>query len=457
MVETDILIIGSGTAGQSAAYDLISEGFTVTVVDKSSRPGGVCALHGCQAKKWFYEVAEMVAKSHHLAGLGVTAAPTIDWNKIREAKNRFTSQIPKETVANLTGNGIEYIEGEVVFTSPDSVSINGFEYKPQTIIIAAGAKPMPLPIEGSNFLMTSNDFLDLEKLPRRILFVGGGFISFEFAHFAARLGSNPSDIHILEVADRPLGPFDAEMVAQLCRATHAEGIQIHTGVKIERIVSETDAFSVRLASGESIETDLVVHGAGRIPDIDGLNLEAANITTNRRGIIVDSQMRTSAPAVFAVGDCVDTIQLARVADQEAHVAAATIARRESGISNLPSIDYSAVPAVLFTYPQLGMVGATEEELIDADINYWKSTGKDLSWPTYRRIGMKHAAYKIMVDSEGKILGAHFISDNTTGLVNIFKQAMLDGKRASDIHHEHIISPYPSRESDIIYMLDGLLD
>jgi glutathione reductase (NADPH) len=113
--------------------------------------------------------------------------------------------------------------------------------------------------------------------------------------------------------------------------------------------------------------------------------------------------------------------------------------------------------MLFTYPMLGMVGKTEDELIKAGTKYWMSFDKELSWPTYRRVGMKHAAYKILVDADDKILGAHILSDNATGLINSFKQAMLDGTTVKELHKANIMSPYPSRESDILYMLEPLLE
>ncbi|MEX1298201.1 MAG: FAD-dependent oxidoreductase, partial [Desulfotignum sp.] len=202
--------------------------------------------------------------------------------------------------------------------------------------------------------------------------------------------------------------------------------------------------------------DQVVNSAGRIPNIEPLALDAAGIRSSRRGIDVNPAMQTSIPSIFAIGDCADTVMLARVADMEAHIAARAVLAMENG-SDLPAMDYRAVPAVLFTYPQLGMVGKTEETLQKENTPYWKSYETDLGWPTYRRIGMKHAAYKILVDENGCILGAHFLGDNTTGLVNTFKQAMLDNAPVKKVQQDHIMSPYPSRESDILYMLDSLID
>lgn len=452
--DMDVLIVGAGTAAQTAAYDLIAEGYDVTVVEKSNAPGGVCALHGCQAKKYFYELTELMAKSKHLLGAGVESVPQISWFQTLQAKNQFTSAVPENTVQNLKGNGIQYLQGSAIFVDDERIQIGDKIYHPRFIVLASGAKPMDLPINGADLLKSSNYFLDMVQLAKKIVFVGGGFISFEFAHFAARLGAE--DVTILEVMDRPLGPFDEDMVQQLVIASAAEGIRVKTGIKIEKIVQNGADYTVLLGSGEQLSADLVVHGAGRIADIEDLNLSVANIQTNGRGIEVDGQMQTSNNKVYAIGDCAATLQLARVADMEGHKAAASIVAQDSS-EQVETMEYGMVPAVLFTYPQLAMVGKTEEELVQDGLKYWKSSDKDLSWPTYKRIGMKHAAYKILVDNDSKFLGAHFISDNATGLVNCLKQAMLDGMTVQELYQANIMSPYPSRESDLIYMLEPLLD
>ncbi|SDP58883.1 dihydrolipoyl dehydrogenase family protein [Desulforhopalus singaporensis] len=454
MKKMDVVVIGAGTAGQTVAYDLAVEGYEVVVVEKSETPGGVCSLAGCQAKKYFYELTELVAKSRHLAGKGVVAEPEVSWSQIVAAKNEFTSKIPSQTVAGLKGTGIRYLEGQAKFVNAETVQVGDEVFTPRFIVIATGARPMALSFAGAEHLVKSDGFLEMKQIPRRMTFIGGGFVSFEFAHFAARLGAE--QVTILENTDRVLGPFDADMVDQLVMAGRKDGVEVRTGISITSISEQNGVYSVLLDSGEIHETDLVVHGAGRIPNIDFLNLEAAGINWNRRGIEVDELMRTTNNNVYAVGDCAATPQLARVADMEAHTAAASIVSRETGEVSLP-IDYEAVPAVLFTYPQLAMVGKTEEQLQRDKIPYWKSTELDLSWPTYRRIGMKHAGYKILVDNDGRILGAHVLCDNGSGLINTLKQAVIDSVTAAELYQTNIMSPYPSRESDLIYMLEPLLD
>jgi glutathione reductase (NADPH) len=452
--EYDVVVVGSGTAGQTAAYHLKDNGLTVAIVEKSDYPGGTCALSGCQPKKWFYEITETVARSRHLVEKGIVTPPDVSWPSILAQKNLFTHHIPDNTVEGLMEAGIDFMEGAAQFVSSNELEVEDQHLKAKFFILATGAKPMPLPFEGNEHIITSNDFLNLKNLPMRILFVGGGFISFEFAHFAARLGPQHIETVIVEVGDRPLNSFDSEMVQLLLKASEDEGIQILTNVQIKSVEKYKGVFIVITESGDKFETDLVVHGAGRTADIEGLNLEAGGIEFSKKGIITDNHMRTSNPKVFAVGDCVAAIQLARVADYEGKVAAQNILAQLNETQK-DTIDYHAVPVLLFTYPQFGMVGKTEDLLKQEGVEYQKSFGKNLRWPTYKRIGLNHAAYKILAGSDGRILGAHILSDNASGLINTLKTAMLSGETAGVLYRQSIMTPYPTRESDIIYMLEPL--
>ena len=451
----DVVIVGSGTSGQTAAFDLNEKGLRVAVVEKSERPGGTCALAGCQPKKWFYEAAETIAKARHLEGKGIIAAPEGNWTQVLEQKRQFTSSIPEGTIQNFQKAGIDLVVGTAVFLDDKTLSVNEKKIQAKFFVLATGAKPMELPIEGMEHVITSDEFLELSELPPSIFFIGGGFISFEFAHFAARLGSANQRSVILEVTDRPLRTFDAEMVELLAAASRAEGIDVRSSVDIEAIEKHAKGFSVRTANSGNFETDLVVHGAGRVPDLATLGLNAAGVEYSKRGISVDQTLRTANRRIFAVGDCAATIQLARVADEEAHVAADNILA-ELDLGRKAIMDYRAVPAVLFTYPQFAMVGKTEENIKQEVQAYRKSFAKNLSWPTYQRVGLKDAAYKILIDGKNQILGAHILSDHAAGMINTIKQAMLHQTTVDELYQQTIVSPYPTRESDLSYMLKALL-
>jgi glutathione reductase (NADPH) len=456
MHDFDVVVIGSGTAGQTAAYELRKNGLTVAVVEKSATHGGTCALAGCQAKKWFYEAAEIAAKATHLKGKGVMAAPQLSWADVLKEKNKFTGAVPGGTLSGFEESGIKVVSGAARFLDDQRLHVDGRTISARFFVIATGARPMALPIDGIENAITSDQFLELPSLPRRFVFIGGGFIAFEFAHFVVRLGAGDSQkTVILEAAPRPLGPFDAEMVSLLVAASKAEGIDIYTGVNITAIEREGNAYQVLTKDGIVYDTDMVVHGAGRQADIEDLGLDLAGIDFSRKGITVNNKMQTTQPHIYAVGDCAATIQLARVADEEAMVAAESIVGKQNS-GRWTAMDYSAVPSVLFTYPQYGMVGATEEALKAEERPYIRSFGQHLAWPTYRRIGMTNAAYKILAGEDGTLLGAHILSDNATGIINTVRLAMLNQIPVEALYLQNMKSPYPSRESDLPYMLKPLI-
>jgi glutathione reductase (NADPH) len=204
----DVIVIGSGTGGQTAAYDLKDVGLNVALVENSERPGGTCALAGCQPKKWFYEVAEVIAKSRHLETRGITTAAAGDWHAVWEQKQMFTEKIPEDAINGLYKAGIDFLEGTAAFKDINTLDVGGQSFGADFFVVATGAKPQAMPIKGAEHLVTSTAFLERGSLPRRIVFIGGGFISFEFAHFAARIGPEDRSITILEVNDRPLHIFD---------------------------------------------------------------------------------------------------------------------------------------------------------------------------------------------------------------------------------------------------------
>ena len=246
------------------------------------------------------------------------------------------------------------------------MAIEGISYHAAHFLIAAGARPRPLEFHGHEHLVDSTDFMELPELPRRILFVGGGFISFEFAHIAARAGSTPV---ILDRGPRPLKAFDPDLVELLVSRGGEVGIELWRSTTITAIEKSRRGFQVsveRSGQSETVGFDLVVHGAGRVPELAGLNLDAAAVEWDVRGVRVAPHLQsTSNAAVYAAGDAANTpgMPLTPVAVFEGKVAASNMLKASTTVP-----DYSGVPTAVFTIPEVARVGMLEQEARDQGID-----------------------------------------------------------------------------------------
>jgi glutathione reductase (NADPH) len=341
--------------------------------------------------------------------------------------------------------GIDVLHGEVRFTGSDTIELNGKTLTAKHFHIATGARPMTLNIPGEEHLTTSTEFLELPDRPDRIAFVGGGFIAMEFAHIVRRAGS--SEVTVLEMADRPLGNFDPDLVEMLVEGTEELGIDLRTKAKVTKIEKQGDEFVVtveRPGGTETVTCDLVVHGTGRVPNIDGLNLEAAGVEYSRRGINVSDAMRTTNPAIFAAGDCADSgPKLTPVSAFEGRVAGKNLLAGEDE----RTVDYPPIPSVVFTLPMVATVGLSEAAAREQGLKFDTHFEKTGDWYSSLRVGAKHTGFKVLVEQgTGKILGAHLIGPGSEEQINLFAMAMGAGQTANQI--KAMIFAYPSYASDI---------
>ncbi|MCA1604938.1 MAG: FAD-dependent oxidoreductase, partial [Acidobacteria bacterium] len=296
----DLIVIGTGAAGGTAAYKCRKAGWAVAIID--SRPfGGTCALRGCDPKKVLVGAAELIDWNRRMNANGISSKEAkIDWPSLMRFKKTFTDPVPENREKEYAKAGIAALHGRTRFLDQTSLQVGEDKLTGRFVLIAAGAKPAMLGISGEIHLTTSDQFLELERLPQRIIFVGGGYISFEFAHVAARAGA---EVTILHRGTRPLEGFDADLVAQLVQATRELGVDVRMNTAVEGIEKDGDHFAVKVSdrNGEqTFEADLVVHGAGRVPDIDDLDLETASIKREKKGISVNEYLQSvSNPAVYA--------------------------------------------------------------------------------------------------------------------------------------------------------------
>jgi glutathione reductase (NADPH) len=302
---------------------------------------------------------------------------------------------------------------------------------------------------GAEHLVTSERFLELDRLPSRIIFVGGGYISFEFAHIAARAGAAVS---ILHRGARPLPRFDPDLVDLLVTRTRALGVDLHLRAEVTRVEKDGDTFRVEaLIDGQTraFDADMVVHGAGRVPEIDDLGLDAAGVRWDLRGVAVNEYLQSvSNAAVYAAGDAAASggPPLTPVAGYEGRIVATNLLE-----GNRLTPDYAAVPSVVFTVPPLASVGLHEPTAQERQLKFKTHYEQTASWYSSRRIGEDTSGFKVLVEEEtGRVLGAHLLGPHADEVINLFAIAMRSGIRARDI--KDMVFAYPTVGSDMPYMV-----
>lgn len=441
----DIIVIGSGAAAQTVVYELTKSGKKVAIIEKK-KWGGTCALRGCVPKKVLVGAAEIKNRVSDAKGNGISFDSfSIDWPDLIEFKKTFTDQKPDQFKKSFQEADIDIHEGEAHFIGKQSIEVNNKKLTSDYFVIASGAKSRPLKIQGEEHVITSEQFLTLPALPETLLFIGGGMISFEFAHIASRAGVQ---VTILHRSEHLLKNFDPDLVQMLQEASKEIGITIKLNKPVKQVQKENDRYIVITDKGDTFETDLVVHGAGRVPNMDELDLEKANISFNKRGIEVDSNMQNTAnKSVFAAGDAAaSNLPLTPVAGAEGKIVLSNLLDRKNQESTI-----SVIPTVLFTVPPLATVGLTEDQAREKGISYTVNFKDTSSWFTSRRIGLKHSGFKVLISKKDQtIIGAHLFGHHAEELINLFAVFIKKNMKVEEI--KDLIWSYPSSCYDINYML-----
>lgn len=446
MKEYELMVLGTGPAAATIAFKCRKAGMTVGVVDP--RPyGGTCALRGCNPKKVLVRAAELIDWIQRAQGIGIRVDKArIDWPEIMAFKRTFTEPVPDSRDRRFRNAGIEQFHGMPRFISTSRIDIDGTEIECRKIAVATGAVPRRLNIPGEDFLITNEAFLELEELPKRIFFVGGGYITFEFAHVAARAGA---DVVICEHNKRPLEMFEPELVDSLVASSREQGINILTSTTVKSIERRSEGgFKVNILFDEvtrSIDVDLVVHGAGRVPNTEPLNLEAANVDYGPKGIEVDRHLRSvSNPNAYAAGDVAanGVPMLSPVAIEDGRTVGHNIT------SDQPkSPEYGPIPATVFSIPPIASVGLTERQALEQGLDFIINSGDRSASNSMKKVGAKYACYKVLIeDPSGRILGAHLFGPDAAETINIFALAISEGLTAKAL--KSVLFTFPTFINDV---------
>ena len=443
----DLVVVGTGITS-AVATRCREAGWSVAVIDRQPF-GGTCALRGCVPKKILVSAADAVQGARDLTGKGVPAESlTIDWPGLMRFKRSMIGQTTERTEQSWARMGVELFHGLARFVGPTTLAVGEDRLTGRHIVLAAGSVPGPLPFPGAERLVTSDRFLDLDRMPSRVLFVGGGYISFEFAHVAARAGAQ---VTILHRGPRPLEGFDPDLVDMLVRRSGEAGIRVELGIEVRGVDAAGDRLVVRgVQQGveRSFETDLAVHGAGRVPDLDDLDLDAGGVKREKRGVTVNQFLQSvSNPAVYAGGDAAaNGLALTPKAEHDAGVLTNNLLE-----GNRRTPNYEGIASAVFTIPPLAAVGLTEDAARSAGRRFRVNHQDTAGWFNTRRVGETAAGFKVLIEEEtDHVLGAHLLGPRADEVINLFAVAIRLRIPAREL--QQVICAYPTYSSDMHYML-----
>jgi len=443
----DLVVVGTGITS-AVATRCREAGWSVAVIDRQPF-GGTCALRGCVPKKILVSAADAVQGARDLTGKGVPAESlTIDWPGLMRFKRSMIGQTTERTEQSWARMGVELFHGLARFVGPTTLAVGEDRLTGRHIVLAAGSVPGPLPFPGAERLVTSDRFLDLDRMASRVLFVGGGYISFEFAHVAARAGAQ---VTILHRGPRPLEGFDPDLVDMLVRRSGEAGIRVELGIEVRGVDAAGDSLVVRgVQQGveRSFETDLAVHGAGRVPDLDDLDLDAGGVKREKRGVTVNQFLQSvSNPAVYAGGDAAaNGLALTPKAEHDAGVLTNNLLE-----GNRRTPNYEGIASAVFTIPPLAAVGLTEDAARAAGRRFRVNHQDTAGWFNTRRVGETASGFKVLIEEEtDHVLGAHLLGPRADEVINLFAVAIRLRIPAREL--QQLICAYPTYSSDMHYML-----
>ncbi len=419
----DVVVIGGGPGGYNAAIRAGQLGKRTLCIEKRGTLGGTCLNVGCIPSKALLHVSEVYDETkNHTAALGINATGvSFDLPTIMAHKDKTVDGLTKGIEFLFKKNKVEYAIGSGVFAGGRKVEVRGNDGSTRTveaaaIIIATGSEPTPLPgVEvNEKDVVSSTGALALKEVPKRLLVVGGGYIGLEMGSVWRRLGSQ---VTVVEFLDRITPGLDGEVGKQFQRLLTKQGMVFKLGMKVVGVERKNGALQVSIepAAGgarETIETDIVLSSIGRRPYTQGLGLDKVGITLDNRGRIpVDKHYATSVPGIYAIGDVIEGPMLAHKAEDEA-VAVAEIIAGQAG-----HVNYEAIPAVVYTHPEVASVGRTEEELKAQGVAY--KVGKFLFAANSRaRANADTDGFvKVLADAKtDRILGVHMIGPEVGNMI-----------------------------------------
>jgi glutathione reductase (NADPH) len=442
----DLFVIGAGSGGVRAARISAKHGAKVAVAEEY-RVGGTCVIRGCVPKKLLVYASKFSEEFEDAVGFGwTTEKVSFDWQTLIENKDREIDRLNKAYIRNLESAGAELIEERAMLLDAHTVQLaSGRKVTAKHILIATGAAPfIPRHMAGHEFAISSNEAFHLERLPRRMVIVGGGYIAVEFAGIFSNLGV---ETILLYRGEQILRGFDNDLRDHLAAEMRKKGIDIRTHVDVHMIERSGDGVRVTLTDGERIGAGQIMYCTGRMPNILGLGLEHVGITPTIHGAIpVNEYSQTEVPSIHAVGDVTNRVNLTPVAIREGHAFADTM------FGGKPTmVNHGLVPTAVFSQPELGTVGMTEEKARERHkVDIFKTSFRPMKHTLSGRD--ERMLMKLVVDAEtDKVLGCHIAGPDAGEMAQLLGIAITAG--ATKAQFDATLAVHPTASEELVTMRD----
>ncbi|RED12312.1 glutathione-disulfide reductase [Pontivivens insulae] len=435
----DLFVIGGGSGGVRAAR-IAAEGGAKVAIAEEYRYGGTCVIRGCVPKKLMVYASKFSESFHDAAGYGwsVGEAPTFDWATLQKNIHTELDRLEGIYRRNLANASVTVLDGRAEVTGPHEVEVNGERLSARYILVATGGKPFIPEIEGGEHVLTSNDMFLIPEQPKRLAVVGGGYIACEFAGIMNGLGTQ---VELIYRSSQILRGFDNEVRDHIAAEMTKKGISIHTDCDVERIEKTDAGVTLHLVGGGTMEVDAVLYATGRIPLSYGMGLEAVGVELGKGGAVrVDDYSKTNIDSIYAVGDVTNRIALTPVAIREGQAFAKTVFHNEP-----TTADHDLVASAVFTQPEMGTIGMTEEQARNlGDIDVYCTSFRSMAHIVADRD--ERMLMKLIVEkATDKVVGCHIVGESAGEMIQLAAIAIKMGATKADFDRTVAVHPTAAEE------------
>ena len=436
MADYDFLIIGAGTGGMAAAKKAANYGMKVAVIEKE-KVGGTCLNRGCTPKKLMVYAADFALKESLATSFAWEKCDRqVDWSKLMTKIHNRLDSISNSFKETFAEKGIDLIYGDAKFTGSNTVQVKDREISAEKILIAVGGHPIKPDFPGSDLAITSRGMFQLDKIPKKIAIVGGGYIGVEFASMMHAFGS---EVVFMDTSELILSGFDDDLRKTVQQGLVDRGIEFIGETTAEKVEKDGDRLKLHLDSGNTIVADKVLLATGRAPSTKTLDLDKAEVETGDKGEIkVDEYCRTKNKDIYAVGDCIDRIPLTPVAKAEAEAVVETLFGKQPKL-----VDYDRVPSGVFSRPEAAKIGLSESEAKDKydNVRYYCDRTTPMLYSLADDEDQEEVLIKLVVAGDDeKIVGVHVVGEHAADMVQCLGVAICKGITKQELDNSFGIHP-----------------